>query len=77
MIVAQEFHMKIQGFTTQTRLESKRHGILREAKQKPSKCDQEEERSIGGWVRVVYRRLEEATNFILELEATIKIQAGG
>lgn len=35
--------------------------------------DEKEERSIGGWVGVVYWRLEEPTDLVLELQATVEV----
>jgi hypothetical protein len=43
MVGAKKFHMKIQSPTTQARLQSKSYRILRQAKEKSSEGDQEEE----------------------------------
>jgi hypothetical protein len=74
MIVAQKFHMKIRGSTTQTRLQSQSDRILRETEKKTSKSCKEEEGSIGSRGGVVYRSMKTATNIFLETKTNVKIQ---
>jgi hypothetical protein len=54
VVGAQKFNMKIGSTTTQTRLQSESDRFFSEAKEKSSKCNQEEERSFGGGEGVVY-----------------------
>lgn len=74
VVVAKKFHMKIQGPTTQARLQSQSNGILRQAKRESPEGDQQEEGTIRGRVWMMYRGLETTTYLILELQANVEIQ---